>query len=1274
MYINHKYGDFMSRLSKVFYVLFFLLLFCRPESSFSLDRKDIRFYLSFEQGIQPEISIGKTDISFEKGSGKALTFEERGKKGRAIIISSNLSIRYKNNHLFSTREGTISLWVRPIDWQAKDWSSHPFVTLYSDIYNITLYKYWPGSTMVHISGNDVRSNIGQHKRWDMWEKNQWTHLAFSFKPGEQSFYINGHLLEQRNSELLEPEFSKTGSLIVRSGNTTQAVDEILTFSRALTEEEIKALYNSTTIESTFVSIPTLKCPNIGEKLVASCEWTNAASVSGWVDSTLGILNADKSTVAVGHDNKAVHILFKYPVSTKFRDNRAVYAGSPLMTSVKDRDGEISYDDYFGVYLSPPGSENIFFFGINGRNVKRDEKNFESSWNGIWEAQQSLDDYFWTVELSIPYSIFGENNDGLRQNWGINFVHGSRQLEFSDSIWFYKTGPLIPLAQIKFSQSKNFVQLAKLGNPHRGIISLKAVVASDKGFRGSSVLYVKKNGIIILEPQREQFVIGAGERRNLSSSLFITEPLYGQLFYQVKDSKGQIILDYVIPFVYSQQMDIEAHYLPTSQILKAVIDIGSSSYLMNTKEIFVKLISLSSGQELKSTKISQTQSIKNTIEIDCQDIPIGKYKIQAEIKTKDSTITLVDYFQKDPSPEWLGNKIGYIDSVPEPWIPLSLSGNNVSMWGRNYRFGAAGLPEQITIFDEDFLASPATLAVTASGRTWHVSNANLKITEAKDTKISFTSSSTLGPLDMQANAWIEFDGFMFNTIKLSSAVPVEIEQITIEVPIKKKYAQLWSPHEYIPKLAGVLPKKRYTAPPKDAIRIGTEEHGVQFSHLNAWKQDLIPGDTEYQVKYTYLKKPVMLNGSLDVTIGIQALPVKPRSSLYRRFRAQDALWTSNKGQEPFWFSPIFTAGWNRHWNYLNFWNHEVFEEEFIQKRKALIAEQWKKDKRTFVMYLNIKMFDANTPEFRKYRYEWVGDNAPYVPPDPEKRDEVVRTRINSYTPSFLDFYMWYLNKTVRYLSDDGKIPIHCYIDVTTPNRQYMKRLFGVMKSVNPLNQIFVHMSGNNQMYAWSFADWLAEGEEMTSHYRRRSRLDPTLPKNYTKLLDLPKIRARYQPFAFGDKLFLSQFRDWNVPSMMHLWGLLSVHDGTTWRAGGPGYFREALNEFGWDDHMKFIPYWRSDTGIQVLCDTKPVVASGWTKGKSNLLVMVLNESEQSGSCQLVVDYKKFGFNHDQVQYKDYGFAGLTYIEQQATKNGMLVHSESFDFKIRSHSYKLLRFHE
>ena len=123
------------------------------------------------------------------------------------------------------------------------------------------------------------------------------------------------------------------------------------------------------------------------------------------------------------------------------------------------------------------------------------------------------------------------------------------------------------------------------------------------------------------------------------------------------------------------------------------------------------------------------------------------------------------------------------------------------------------------------------------------------------------------------------------------------------------------------------------------------------------------------------------------------------------------------------------------------------------------------------------------------------------------------------------------------------------------------------------------------------------------------------------------------------------------------------------------FEQALIDLGWDEQVEFIPYWRKDTGLTVASPAQPVVASGWKRGERNLLVMVLNDSDEKVPCKLTVDLRKYGFRPGAVKCLDYGNGGLGYPEsfKDAKPKELAVELDSpLSFEIGRHSYKLLRF--
>ena len=221
-----------------------------------------------------------------------------------------------------------------------------------------------------------------------------------------------------------------------------------------------------------------------------------------------------------------------------------------------------------------------------------------------------------------------------------------------------------------------------------------------------------------------------------------------------------------------------------------------------------------------------------------------------------------------------------------------------------------------------------------------------------------------------------------------------------------FAEVFSPQEYFPIETGLAPKKERVSKTNNVLRLGDAERGLQF-HSNAAIQRLIPSGEVFRVRYEFIKKPIQLSvaDSRKFTIHWQALPVKPRSKLYRQIHIDDAVWTTKKKQQPFHITPVYTEGWNRQWNYHNFWNRAVFKEDFVKKLKERVQQAWKRDRNAFCMYMNITTFDANTPEYRRYRFEWVGDAAEYTPPNPSTREQKKQTMINSHSKTFLDFSHW-----------------------------------------------------------------------------------------------------------------------------------------------------------------------------------------------------------------------------------------------------------------------------
>ena len=281
---------------------------------------------------------------------------------------------------------------------------------------------------------------------------------------------------------------------------------------------------------------------------------------------------------------------------------------------------------------------------------------------------------------------------------------------------------------------------------------------------------------------------------------------------------------------------------------------------------MKITSQETGKEALAQALPAFQSSSPVSDIDCRKLPLGRYGVEVEVKMGAATTVFKGDFAKEPDPEWLGCKAGISDQVPVPWTPLKAEGGKrgwllpskpltVSCWGRQYTFGAAGFPSQINVLGQDILAGPTRIVVKRGGKTEVLPAGFCQVTEKKDTRVTFKSVAKAGGLEITAETWIEFDGFTWTTIRIQSDTPTEIEGVSIEIPFKKEYATLWFHPAlnvgFLKDNMGAPPQQAYAGEPLNFMRLGDEEHGIQFCWESAgrWKsapgkgQELIPGDRD-----------------------------------------------------------------------------------------------------------------------------------------------------------------------------------------------------------------------------------------------------------------------------------------------------------------------------------------------------------------------------------------------------------------------------------------------
>jgi Carbohydrate family 9 binding domain-like len=95
----------------------------------------------------------------------------------------------------------------------------------------------------------------------------------------------------------------------------------------------------------------------------------------------------------------------------------------ITASVKSRDGDLSKDDLFRIYLDPYLSRRDgYVFEVNPLGARADalvenNSNFLTEWNTIWSAQARIVSDGWTAEVAIPFRSI--SYDPAKARWGFD---------------------------------------------------------------------------------------------------------------------------------------------------------------------------------------------------------------------------------------------------------------------------------------------------------------------------------------------------------------------------------------------------------------------------------------------------------------------------------------------------------------------------------------------------------------------------------------------------------------------------------------------------------------------------------------------------------------------------------------------------------------------------------------------------------------------------------------------------------------------------------------
>ncbi len=241
-----------------------------------------------EQGV-----IGNLIRGTDKTPDKILT---DGIAGKALRIGNSSDGKakqtweYKPFTPISAAEGSISFWVRPVDWVPAERNFHHFFGAFSKKERILIYNYLDNQQLIFRFGSLAAGapSTGLQADISKWEKNTWHHVCAVWDAKTAELYVDG----QKSAEA--PRKNPPAAPFTRfqlgeywSGNPgSSSLDELKIYKKRLSAQEVRDEYLRHAGQATAGSAPVQLGVGSGtasvDGFIASGEY--AVAVSGMNNS------------------------------------------------------------------------------------------------------------------------------------------------------------------------------------------------------------------------------------------------------------------------------------------------------------------------------------------------------------------------------------------------------------------------------------------------------------------------------------------------------------------------------------------------------------------------------------------------------------------------------------------------------------------------------------------------------------------------------------------------------------------------------------------------------------------------------------------------------------------------------------------------------------------------------------------------------------------------------------------------------------------------------
>jgi hypothetical protein len=1221
-------------------------------TAYGLGVEDLSFYATYDDSLAAVAAAGEArpqkvlgQYGFAPGIlGKAVVAGERG-KALAYAVGRNLD----------TQRGSISFWLKAMDWQAGDFKDHYLVSI-PDRFGIRAASNSGG---VHLEWENFGGATYLYPQGP--NKNQWKHLVYTWGDKEVVLYQNGQFAGrvQRDDRIYfshpTPELPKIVEGLfhicdptkTQAGvNNTTVIDELMIFKRPLTATEVKNLYRRVTaslLEPT-ARIGFAKNPPSIDGVVQAGGWKDTTQFSDFVNVPFGNLS-----------HRAI------------RANLA-YDATHLYIAVRDAGGGASKDDCIEVWLAPQRQQLPYRFVLSADGTltgHRGKVELLAGWKAVWQGRTAMENGVRSFEAAIAWATLGAAAPKVGDSFQFNLLRRWSG-RYGDAVSW--AGPAAigmmddpsRFGKIVLGGQKPVFVLERTGKLNYAQLDLRGTVvrpSSERQPPGAEVRLQPSDFKEYYDPKtlpgtksytgtqinRDRPLVAKGQVAELCVAETYSDTDIDSLWLKIRDASGDIIYQCQRPYVPQPPLTLTVKTFPDHDRLELYADV-SHFHECPLAELRAEIELIASDKVLTTARIDKFSSHLEQRNLPLGPLPFGHIVVRSGLwKGKVLISEFTTAFDKLASGPWLGNQLGRDDVVIPPFTSVKVEGQSVSVWGRTYRWQNSLFPVQISSAGKDLLAAPVELVAggPAAGRP---NAAEVRVVEQSDTHALLECTGTIGGLPVTARHTIEYDGMCLTRLRLTPKEKTRLPSLSLVIPYLREQSTLYSitPRQMI---GAVREKINPLVPPMNGGRdlpfestvwLGNEDRGMTWftEDGKGWrfKGNGAPlgirttaSATTFTLRFAAI--PLEIERPVTITFGLIATPVKPLRENWRFMR-------SERDWQLRWFD-IFTAS-----------NNDIVH-PFPSYKKYL--EERHKAVPLFVVYQRPDWLNTHEPEYAYYGEEWL--QPPRTISGSDLGDEAFGMQRHLQVclgSKWQDFMLYYALKAFDNLHMDGyyfdgAVPTPCanaahghgWVDdlgnlrptwTILAYREFFKRLqVEFHKRGRPTLNV-CHVSGYIEMPAASFFDMQWNGENFST--------SATPARDYNKLISLAYFRACLlgQPFGVPQQ-WLVEFVDppnqqpigkKEIDTVLELALVHGVGDnclaGCLGARVNEDYVRKVLSlqdAFGVrEKDCKFLPYWNNANYVSIEPASETLVCSAWQRpGKVLLILANATPAEQSVKVRL-----------------------------------------------------------